>query len=109
MKVANILDYRAVTKSRLSKFLFEYINRGSYAEVTLRRNVDAIDLSTTLFGTTQAMPIGLAPIGLAGMNARRGEQQAALYLRWAWDFVAMGKPHGLGNVAGSAVWRMCSS
>lgn len=93
MKAANILDYRAVAKSRLPKFLFEYIDGGSYAEVTLRRNVtdleavalrqrvlrnvDAIDLSTTLFGTTQAMPIGLAPIGLAGMNARRGEAQAA--------------------------------
>ena len=93
MKAANILDYRAVAKSRLPKFLFEYIDGGSYAEVTLRRNVadleavalrqrvlrnvDAIDLSTTLFGATQAMPIGLAPIGLAGMNARRGEAQAA--------------------------------
>lgn len=87
------LDYRALARHRLPKFLFEYIDGGSYAEVTLRRNVSdleavelrqrvlhdmsGIDLSTELFGQKLAMPIGLAPIGLAGMNARRGEVQAA--------------------------------
>ncbi|MGH6617367.1 L-lactate dehydrogenase, partial [Sphingomonas sp.] len=93
MKAANILDYRALAKSRLPRFLFDYIDGGSYAETTLRRNVTdlesialrqrvlrdvgSIDLSTSLFGARQAMPVGLGPIGLAGMNARRGETQAA--------------------------------
>ena len=40
------------------------------------RDVSNIDLSTTLFGQKLAMPVALAPIGLAGMNARRGEVQA---------------------------------
>src|SRR5207244_455385 len=31
----------------------------------------------TLFGTHMAMPVALGPIGLAGLNARRGEVQAA--------------------------------
>ncbi|MES2056245.1 MAG: FMN-dependent L-lactate dehydrogenase LldD [Pseudomonadota bacterium] len=93
MKAANILDYRALAQARLPRFLFDYIDGGSYAETTLRRNVTdlesvalrqrvlrdvgAIDLSTSLFGTRQALPVALGPIGLAGMNARRGETQAA--------------------------------
>lgn len=74
-------------------FLFEYIDGGSYAEQTLRRNVAdlgalalrqrvlrnvaSVDPSTELFGQHLAMPVVLAPVGLAGMNARRGEVQAA--------------------------------
>lgn len=92
MPVASIMDYRALARRRLPPFLFEYIDGGSYAETTLRRNqadleqvalrqriltdVSAIDLSTELFGHRQALPIALAPVGLAGMNARRGETQA---------------------------------
>lgn len=93
MKAASAIDYRELARRRLPHFLFEYIDGGSYAEVTLRRNVadledialrqrvltdvSTLDLSTTLFGRSQKLPIALAPIGLAGMNARRGEVQAA--------------------------------
>lgn len=90
---ASAIDYRELARRRLPPFLFEYIDGGSYAEVTLKRNVadleaialrqrvlndvSTIDLATTLFGQRLALPVGLAPIGLAGMNARRGEVQAA--------------------------------
>ncbi len=93
MKPASVGDYRELARRRLPKFLFEYIDGGSYDQVTLRRNVEdlrevalrqrvlvdvsKIDLTTTLFGQAMAMPLGLGPIGLAGMNARRGEVQAA--------------------------------
>ena len=92
MKAASISDYRDLARRRLPPFLFEYIDGGSYGEVTLRRNiadleavalrqrvlrdVSAIDLRMSLFGQKVAMPVALAPIGLAGMNARRGEVQA---------------------------------
>ena len=92
-RVANITDYRALAKARLPHFLFEYLDGGSYDEVTLRRNVEdlqaialkqrvlrdvsKIDLSASLFGHEWAMPIGLGPVGLAGLYARRGEVQAA--------------------------------
>ena len=92
-KAASASDYRELARRRLPRFLFEYIDGGSYAEVTLRRNVadleavalrqrvlrdvSAIDLSTRLFGQDMRLPIALAPIGLAGMTARRGETQAA--------------------------------
>ena len=92
MKAASALDYRELARRRLPRFLFEYIDGGSYAEVTLRRNVEdleeialrqrvlqdvsGLDLSAELFGQKLALPIALGPIGLAGMNARRGEVQA---------------------------------
>ncbi len=93
MKAAAAIDYRELARRRLPRFLFEYIDGGSYAEVTLRRNledlagvvlrqrilrdVSSIDLSTEVLGQKLALPVALAPIGLAGMNARRGEVQAA--------------------------------
>jgi L-lactate dehydrogenase (cytochrome) len=93
MKAAAVIDYRELARRRLPHFLFEYIDGGSYAEATLRRNVSdlekvalrqrvlrdvsVLDLSTNLFGQTLALPVVLAPVGLAGLNARRGEVQAA--------------------------------
>jgi L-lactate dehydrogenase (cytochrome) len=41
------------------------------------RDVSAMDLSAELFGRRWAMPVGLGPVGLAGLYARRGEVQAA--------------------------------
>jgi len=92
VKAVSSLDYRELARRRLPRFLFEYIDGGSYAEVTLRRNVadlenvslrqrvlrdaSSLDLSTRLFGQDLNLPVALAPIGLAGMNARRGEIQA---------------------------------
>ena len=93
MIAASIEDYRELARRRLPHFLFEYIDGGANAEQTLRRNVSdlanialrqrvlrdvsQVDLSTTLFGARQSLPVMLAPIGLGGMNARRGEVQAA--------------------------------
>jgi len=93
MKAAAPIDYRELARRRLPHFLFEYIDGGAYAEVTLRRNlqdlaaialrqrvlrdVSNVDLSTELFGQKLSLPLALAPIGLAGLNARRGEVQAA--------------------------------
>ncbi len=90
---ACVSDYRALAKARLPHFLFEYLDGGSYGEVTLRRNVadlesialrqrvlrdvSSIDLSADLLGRKWAMPVGLGPVGLAGLYARRGEVQAA--------------------------------
>ncbi|KAK0350806.1 hypothetical protein LTR94_027523, partial [Friedmanniomyces endolithicus] len=86
-------DYREAARRRLPPFLFHYIDGGANAEHTLRRNVtdladvalrqrvlrDVADLSleTELFGSRLAMPVALAPGGLTGMYARRGEVQAA--------------------------------
>jgi L-lactate dehydrogenase (cytochrome) len=93
MKAASVGDYRALARARLPHFLFEYLDGGSYDEVTLARNVadlqsvalrqrvlrdvSEIDLSADLFGNRWALPVGLGPVGLSGLYARRGEVQAA--------------------------------
>jgi L-lactate dehydrogenase (cytochrome) len=85
-------DYRELARRRLLHRLFEYIDGGSYQEVTLGdnaadldrlrirqrvlRDVSTLDLSTTVLGQPWSMPAGLAPIGLAGLFRRRGETQA---------------------------------
>jgi L-lactate dehydrogenase (cytochrome) len=92
-KAASVGDYRALAKARLPHFLFEYLDGGSYDEVTLKRNIEdlrsvalkqrvlrdvsSIELSTELFGKRWALPVGLGPVGLSGLYARRGEVQAA--------------------------------
>jgi L-lactate dehydrogenase (cytochrome) len=91
--IASPSDYREAARRRLPPFLFHYIDGGAYAEQTLRRNVedfqavalrqrvlrDMADLSleSRLFDETLRLPIVLAPVGLTGMYARRGEVQAA--------------------------------
>ena len=93
MIISAATDYREAARRKLPRFLFDYLDGGSYAEMTLRANVadlsslalrqrvlrNVADLSTqtTLFGQTMAMPVALAPIGLGGMYARRGEVQVA--------------------------------
>jgi L-lactate dehydrogenase (cytochrome) len=86
-------DYRELARRRLPKIFFEYIDGGSYAEVTLKRNIedfanlvlrqrvmrDMSDLDTSIetLGQRYRMPVGLSPVGMAGMYGRRGEVQAA--------------------------------
>ena len=93
MKPASVSDYRELARRRLPPMFFEYIDGGSYAEVTLGRNVadfeaialrqrvmrdmTKLNLATTAVGQPMDMPLGLAPVGMAGMYARRGETQAA--------------------------------
>lgn len=86
-------DLAEAARRRLPHFLYEYIAGGSYDEQTLGANRDAlrrvrlrqrvmrdvsgIETGTSLFGQEAALPLGLGPVGLAGMCARRGEVQAA--------------------------------
>lgn len=90
---ATATDYRALARKRLPRFLFDYVDGGAGDERTLAANVndfaalrlrqrvlvdaDSVDTRTTLAGEDCALPLALAPIGLAGMMARRGEAQAA--------------------------------
>ena len=41
------------------------------------KNMSDLSLETKLFNETLSMPVALAPVGLCGMYARRGEVQAA--------------------------------
>lgn len=88
-----VSDYRAAARRALPRFLFEYLDGGAQTESTLRRNeaelaevvlrqrvlvdVSGVTTKATLLGRSVAMPLALAPVGLAGLYARRGERQAA--------------------------------
>jgi L-lactate dehydrogenase (cytochrome) len=86
------LDYRSLAERHLPRFLFDYIDGGANDERTMAanvadfeavrlrqrvlRDVSAVDAATTLMGRPAALPMVLAPIGLAGLFARRGEVMA---------------------------------
>jgi L-lactate dehydrogenase (cytochrome) len=90
---ATALDYRELARRRLPRQLFDYVDGGAYEEATMRanvadlqevllrqivmRDVSSRDHSVELLGQRLSMPVILAPVGLGGMFARRGEVQAA--------------------------------
>jgi L-lactate dehydrogenase (cytochrome) len=90
--VTCIEDLRLLHKQRVPKAFFDYADRGSYTEDTLRANSEKLqeikfrqrilvdvskrDLSTTILGESAAMPLILAPVGLLGMQHGDGEIHA---------------------------------
>jgi len=106
---ASVSDYRRLAERRLPRYLFDYLDGGAYAEVTLSRNVrdferlelhqrilkdvSARSAKTHLFGAEVTLPLALSPVGLSGMMARRGEAAAR---RAAGDF---GIPYCLSTLS----------
>ncbi len=92
-RVVNISDLRRIAKRRLPRAVFDYIDGGADAEVTLGENCRVFDdvtfrprhavavpncnLSTTVIGMPVDMPILLAPVGSSRMFYPRGEEVAA--------------------------------
>src|SRR5437868_1581555 len=91
--ITNIEDFRRLAVRRIPRALFDYVDRGSYDEFTLRANrrdldamklrqrvlidVSSISLQTQILGEPIAMPIALAPTGMAGLIRGDGEILAA--------------------------------
>jgi L-lactate dehydrogenase (cytochrome) len=85
-------DLRTLHKRRVPKAFFDYADRGSYAEETLRANredlqqiklrqrilvdVSKRDMTTNILGEPSALPLILAPVGLLGMQYGDGEIHA---------------------------------
>jgi len=90
---ATVLDYRELARRKLPRQLFDYLDGGAYEESTMRANVADLDSvllrqivmrdvstrdpSVEVLGQHLALPVILAPVGLAGMFAARAEVQAA--------------------------------
>jgi L-lactate dehydrogenase (cytochrome) len=88
-----IEDLRELAQRKVPRAFFDYADRGSYTEQTLRANradfekillrqrvmvdVSARDTSTTVVGQKISMPFALAPVGLLGMQHGDGEILAA--------------------------------
>ncbi|OJT01161.1 L-lactate dehydrogenase [Marinobacter nauticus] len=89
---ATAADYQILARRKLPRFLADYLDGGATEEQTLRANVsgwqdialrqrvlmdvDNVDTHAQLAGQSCSMPVALAPLGLAGMMAQRGEAQA---------------------------------
>jgi L-lactate dehydrogenase (cytochrome) len=82
-------DYQRLAHRRLPRFLTDYIDGGAGREYSMSaneddfqllalrqrvmRDVSQVDTRVELCGRKVSMPLALAPIGMAGMMARRGE------------------------------------
>jgi L-lactate dehydrogenase (cytochrome) len=91
--VTCIEDLRELSRKRIARAIFDYVDRGSYAEATLRANradlelltlrqrvgidVDSRSTRATMLGQQVTMPVALAPVGLTGLNWADGEILAA--------------------------------
>jgi isopentenyl diphosphate isomerase/L-lactate dehydrogenase-like FMN-dependent dehydrogenase len=91
--VLNIADLRRLAQRRLPRVVFDYIDGGADAEVTLGDNcrvfdrvtfrprqavaVPECDLGTTVLGTRINLPFILAPVGSSRMFYPRGEEVVA--------------------------------
>ncbi|MGA7438381.1 MAG: alpha-hydroxy acid oxidase [Luteibacter sp.] len=91
--VTNIADLRELARKRVPRAFFEYADRGSYDESTLRENrraferirfrqrvmsnVDNRSLATTVLGQPLSMPLAIAPTGLTGLQHGSGEIHGA--------------------------------
>ncbi|MFN3892107.1 MAG: alpha-hydroxy acid oxidase [Beijerinckiaceae bacterium] len=89
----NIADLREAARRRLPRGVFEFFDRGSEDEASLKgnrkafariklRNKVLVDVSrrsmaTTLFGKPMAMPLAIAPTGVAGVCWYEGEAELA--------------------------------
>ncbi len=92
--ITSIDDLKQLHKRRVPKMFYDYCESGSYTEQTFRANTDdfaklrlrqkvAVDMTgrsteTTMTGQSVAMPVALAPVGMAGMQCADGEIKAAL-------------------------------
>ncbi len=91
--IANIEDLRVLAKKRVPKMFYDYADSGSWTESTyhanetdfqkikLRQrvavNLENRSIRTQMLGQDIAMPVAIAPSGLAGMQHADGEILAA--------------------------------
>ncbi|HMA12895.1 MAG TPA: alpha-hydroxy-acid oxidizing protein, partial [Steroidobacteraceae bacterium] len=91
--INSIADLRQIAQRRVPRSIFEYVDRGSYDEITLARNradLDALtfrqrvlidvsrqSMATTILGRESSMPLVIGPTGMMGMVHGNGEIHAA--------------------------------
>lgn len=91
--VTCIEDLRILAERRVPRMFYDYADSGSWTESTYRANMKDFDaiklrqrvavdisdrtLASTMVGQPIAMPVGLAPVGLLGMQHADGEILAA--------------------------------
>ncbi|MEM8578489.1 MAG: alpha-hydroxy acid oxidase [Pseudomonadota bacterium] len=111
-KYPALADLRAKARSRVPRFVWEYLDSGTGNEATLHRNRAALDrvglmpsvlhgevpadLSVKLFGEDLPLPFGIAPVGMSGLIWPGAERHLARAAARA------GMPYTLSTVAAAA-------
>lgn len=92
-KITEIADLKRIYARRVPRMFYDYAETGSWTQQTFNANTDdfakillrqriARDMAgrntvSTFLGQEVAMPVGLAPVGLTGMQSADGEIKAA--------------------------------
>jgi isopentenyl diphosphate isomerase/L-lactate dehydrogenase-like FMN-dependent dehydrogenase len=116
LKAYNIFDLRELALKRVPKGLFEFMDRGTEDEVSLRNNravfdrmrfktrtfvdVSKLNQDATIFGVKHKMPLVIAPTGTAGLMWFEGELALARAAR------AAGIPFALATGSMTAMERV---
>ena len=115
-KALNIEDLRLMSKKRLTRALFEFIDRGSEDDIALKNNKVALErikllprvledvsertAQTKLFGKTIESPLVIGPTGPAGYVWYRGE------IKLAKAACSAGVPFTLSSTANTQMERI---
>lgn len=92
-KMTCLDDFQSLAKRRVPRMFYDYVDSGSWTESTYGRNAEDLQrlrfhqrvgvniaerrTATTLLGEPAAMPVAIAPTGLAGMLCADGEMLGA--------------------------------
>ena len=118
-RIASISDLRAMAKSRMPGFAFDWMEGGAEDEINIARNRAAFDsvelvpkylvdvsapsMETTLFGTTYSAPFGLTPIGFLNMT-RPGAD-----LMWARLAARKRIPHAISTACSTSLEKVAEA
>ncbi|UWQ82369.1 alpha-hydroxy acid oxidase [Leisingera caerulea] len=118
-------DLKHRAKNRLPRFVWDYLDSGTGAEQARARNRTALDrirflpsvlhgpmepeLSTSFLGTSQALPFGIAPVGMSGLiwpdaEAALARSAAAAGIPFCLSTVASRSPEDLAPHLGQDGW-----
>ncbi|MCY4542695.1 MAG: alpha-hydroxy acid oxidase [Rhodobacteraceae bacterium] len=91
--ITTIEDLKELQRRRVPRMFYDYVESGSWTEQTFRENSDDFDqlrlrqrvardisgrtTTSRMVGQEVSMPVGLAPVGMAGMQHPDGEIKAA--------------------------------
>lgn len=92
-KITCIEDLRQVHRARVPRMFYDYADSGSYTQSTYRANesdfqkiklrqrvainMEGRSTQSAMLGQPVAMPVGIAPVGLTGMQSADGEIKVA--------------------------------
>ncbi len=123
--ITTIEDLRRLAQKRVPRMFYDYADSGSWTESTYRanesdfaaikfrqrvaRNIDERSIRASMLGQDMAMPVALAPTGLAGMQHADGEiltarAAAAFGLRYTLSTMSICSLEDIAEHVGQPFW-----